>query len=93
MLGLWGLGGRPVASRGRRWISQGDMQKPLGKQRVATGAPVFPGSPVPSRSEQDRSGHNSPKTLKIIGKSNDSAMMMPAWASANQCENTASKGW
>ena len=92
----WGhgcLGGRPVSSRGRRWISQRGMQKPLEKQRVAVGAPAFPRIPVPSRSEQVTSGHITSKPFKIIGKSNDSAMPIPTRAFADQCENTASKGW
>ena len=53
----WGLDGRPVASHGRRWDLQGDMQKPLGKRWFPVCANIIPGAPVPSWSEQDRSGH------------------------------------
>ena len=68
----WGLDGRPVASRGRRWDLQGDMQKPLGKRWFPVCANIIPGAPVPSWSEQDRSGQITPKTLKIVGKTNNS---------------------
>ena len=71
-----GLGGRLVASRGGRWISQGDMQKPLEKLWFSVGAPVFPGGPVPSRSELVRAGHSSPKTCKIHWKTNNSTHVL-----------------
>ena len=65
------LGGRPVASRGRRWISQGDMQKPLEKLWFSVGAPGFPGAHVPSRTEEDRGGQRRPETLKNLGNINN----------------------
>ena len=73
-----GLDGRPVSSRGRQWISQRGIHKPLAKQRVAVGALVFPGTPVPWRSEQDISGQITPNPVTMLGKSNDSATPIPA---------------
>ena len=66
------LDGRPLASRGRRWNLQGDMQKPLGKRWFSVCANIISGAPVPSWAEQDRAGHSTPKTLKIVGKINNS---------------------
>ena len=66
------LDGRPVASRGRRWDLQGDMQKPLGKRWFPVCANIIPGAPVPSWAEQDRAGHSTPKSLEIDGKINNS---------------------
>ena len=64
------LDGRPLASRGRWWILLGGMQKPLVKRYIAVCAPVFSGAPVPSGSEEDRSGQITAETLTILEKNN-----------------------
>ena len=71
------LDGRPLASRGRRWNLQGDMQKPLGKQWFSVCANIISGAPVPSWAEQDRAGQSTPKTLKIVGKSTIPRIQLP----------------
>ncbi len=51
---------------------RGSMQKPLGKRWFSVCASLLPGIPGPPWSEQDRAGHSTPKTVEIVGKSNNS---------------------